>query len=54
MVKNWSIPNVYINILREVHFMNAYIVRVNVNVYLYCIQVNFPTLFCFCMVNIDL
>ena len=25
MVKNWSIPNVYISILREVHFMNAYL-----------------------------
>ena len=29
MVKNRNIPNVYINILREVHFMNAYLVRVN-------------------------
>ena len=29
MVKKLNIPNAYINILREVHFMNAYLVRVN-------------------------
>ena len=29
MVKKLNIPNVYINILREVHCMNAYLVRVN-------------------------
>ena len=39
MVKKLNIPNAYINILREVHCMNAYLVRVNAKCYLYCIQV---------------